>query len=464
MPPNPGFFSQTRAGGQAAQTKSPRLLCLHGEEGTLACRVHDPSYTKMLPQRSPWGRSKYALLSEEKMGNLTAVRGVPGKSMIGPADYFCDLERSDQYFISIDISPEGIPAFQQYPLTRQHGDSSLSLEKLVDEQLTKVKAQWFSGSNKEVLRQKMVEYRNQENPVLSESLFPNSGILEIDAPKEIKLPTFDPRGVDLSAFKARIVANDAPFQITEERLHVDDEYCAVSYHYDPGYAERQVKHGGGLFLEFHQFAQTITPLHRDSKGFVTLAKWDEAHIQLELIAIQIPFGYTLIIDKNGIHGDTNLNGLFMMCMTSDHISMATADTVFLKHVVDKDNITISLDNIPEQEAIQRSHRPLDPLVFYKENKVDSFSHFKQRTQDMEVIFSPFNLGYWEVKQDIISTVSFFVLAGASLLAAIFLVDTMLILSLGLFSASVALAGVGLFRVLPSASIENSLLLDNALAI
>lgn len=437
MPPNSGFFSH-----------NPRLLCLRGQEGTLACRVHDPLYTNMLPQRSPRGRLKYAMLSEEKMGNLTAVRGIPGAGMQGPADYFCDLERSDQYLISIDITHDGMPTFKQHPLGPQHGDDPR--EALDDEQLTKVKAQWFSGSNKEVLRQKMLEYRNQRVPVFSESLFPNSGILEIEGPKEIRLPNIDPRRIDLSVFKARLVANDVPFQITSERLYVDDEYCAVSYHYDSRYAERQVTEGGGLFLEFHQFAQTITPLHRDSNGFVTLAKWDETHTHLELIAVQIPYGYTLIIEKNCIHGDTNLNGLFMMCMTSDHISMATADTVFLKHATDKDNINI-IHDIPAQEASQRPNRPSEPLVFYKQNKGESFPRFKQRTQEMEMIFSPFSLGYLEIKQEIISTIASFVFAGVGFLAAIALLDSMIMLSLGLFSASVVLAGVGLFRVLPSVS-------------
>ncbi len=155
----------------------------------------------------------------------------------------------------------------------------------------------------------------------------------------------------------------------------------------------------------------------------------------------------------------------MMCMTADHISMATANTVFLKHAIDKGNITIELDNIPVQEAIQRPHRILAPLAFYKENKVESFAHFKQRTQNMEVIFSPFSLGYWEVKQEIICTAAFFVLAGASLLTAVVLLETMLMLSLALFSASVALAGVGLFRVLPSVPLrEDNLLPNRALTI
>lgn len=467
MPKGHGFFSKPAIRAvavQPSQINASRLLCLQGQEGTLACRVHDPLSTNIFPKRSPWGRSKFSLLSEEKMRNLLAVRGGPGAHMLGPADYFCDLERSDQYCISIDINSDGMPTFTQHPLQSKEAQSIESHP--IDMSLTtSVKARWYSGSNKEAIRQKMLEYRDKKNPMFSESLFPNPGILEVDGSKEIKLQAFDPRGIDLSAFKARLVANDVPFQITTERLPVDDEYCAVSYHYDEGYADRQVKQGGGLFLEFHQFAQTITPLRRESSGFVTLAKWDETHTHLELIAIQIPYGYTLIIEKDCIHGDTTLNGLFMMCMTSDHISMATADTVFLKHATDKDNITFVLDSVPKQEAQQRPGKILDPLVFYSDNEVDNFARFKERTRHMDIIFSPFSLGYWKVKQQVIGTVALFVLAGACLPAAIILLDTMLILSLVLFSASAVLAGVGLFRALPSApSVENNRLLDHALAI
>lgn len=470
--PNPRFFSRPLVGDalptdelQAHQSTKPRLLCLKGEEGTLACRVHDPISTNLIPKRSPWGRLKYSMLSDEKMRNLTAVRGAPGAGMVGPADYFCDLERTDQYAISLEISPEGTPTFTQHPLPIQFYRPTL--QPLTDVHSTKVKAQWFSGLNKTVIQQKKQEYQNQRNPLFSESLFPNSGILEIEGNKEILLKPFDPKGVDLSAFKARLVPNDLPFQITPQRLRVDDEYCAVSYQFDDDYADTQVKHGGGVFLEFHQFAQTITPLHQDSDGFVTLAKWDETHTQLELIAVQIPYGYTLIIDKDCIHGDSNLNGLFMMCMTADHISMATADTVFLKQAEHKTNIAIEIDHQPMRpEAMPNRHRDAQPLVFYKTNKTESFSNFKKRSQSMEVIFNPWSLAFWEVKQEIIGTAVLFVIAGASLAAAILLVESMLILSLILTAASVLLTGAGFFQLLSSVPFEedNNLPLHNALAI
>ncbi len=101
-----------------------------------------------------------------------------------------------------------------------------------------------------MMEQKKSEYNKLKKSMFSESLFPNPGILELDGAKDIKLTAIDARTTDLSAFKARLFENKEPFQITAERLYVDDEYCAVSYNYDAGYADRQVKKGGGLFWNF----------------------------------------------------------------------------------------------------------------------------------------------------------------------------------------------------------------------
>lgn len=166
MPLNPSFFHNPRE-AHSPQMNSPQLLCLRGQEGTLACRVHDPISTTVFPQRSPRGRLRYGLLSEEKMGNLTAVRGIPGAAMVGPADYFCDLERSDQYLISINIGSEGMPSFDTHSLDSEPNHQAELLNMLEEEQLTKVKAQWFSGSNRDMLHQKLLEYKHQKNQVFS---------------------------------------------------------------------------------------------------------------------------------------------------------------------------------------------------------------------------------------------------------------------------------------------------------
>ena len=99
----------------------------------------------------------------------------------------------------------------------------------------------------------------------------------------------------------------------------------------------------GLFIEFHDFTQIITPLHKSAGGFVILTRpSDEKLLEHEpyykpkgqgtfdMIAVEIPFGCTLIIEKGSIHGDSNLKGMHMMAMTCDPDLMHTCDAVFLR--------------------------------------------------------------------------------------------------------------------------------------
>jgi len=58
------------------------------------------------------------------------------------------------------------------------------------------------------------------------------------------------------------------------------------------------------------------------------AKADECVLQL--CAVQIPFGCTLIVRAHTIHGDAALTGKFLMAMTSNHHTMQQADTVLVK--------------------------------------------------------------------------------------------------------------------------------------
>lgn len=434
---------------QSQAVNKPKLLSLAGEKGTVACQVHQPSYAELLPKAiKPWHRLKYAWLSEEKMRNLTVVRGTPNAYMVGPTNYYGDLDRSDLFHYTLDISDAGAVKFNEHSLDAEAFARDLQKNQPVpDELLTKVKAKWYSG--KHLCPRQLAEYNLQNTEVFGGNLFSKSGILEVDALNQpIKLASFDPRNMDLSKFKARLVPNNKPFQITSHQLNIDDEYCAVSYEFAKDYAEDQVKNGAGLFLETHQFAQTMTPLNEHSKGYVTLAKWNLQRTELELIAVQIPFGYTLIIEEDCIHGDVTLSGSYMMCMTSDHVSMATADTVFLKNASTKSNIELSLDTMPDHIATVEDKPSNKPLVFFhQQNEVANFAQFKESTRGMDFIFTPFNLGFWQVQQELIGTLAVFALAAASLSVAVCLFESMLLLSITAASASVALSGFGLFRTI-----------------
>jgi hypothetical protein len=159
------------------------------------------------------------------------------------------------------------------------------------------------------------------------------------------------------------------------------------------YANWQIENGSGLFLEKHCFSQTITPLTSYSRGFVALARLRESSDELELIGIQIPYGHTLIIEEECIHGDTTLNGFFMMGMTSDHTTMKTADTVFLKYPGTKENVRMEMVGREDGENDFLSIIP-PPYVIYKDANQNDRELFRRLTERKKFIFNPFSREYW----------------------------------------------------------------------
>ncbi len=97
-----------------------------------------------------------------------------------------------------------------------------------------------------------------------------------------------------------------------------------------------------------------------------------------IIAIQIPFGYTLILDPYCIHGDATLCGYYAMCMTSDHTSMASADTVFLRNS-NNETILFNIDNAKNTTC--------DIIC---KNQIYNYPTFP-----ISSIFNPFARGYWK---------------------------------------------------------------------
>lgn len=369
----------------ALSMQQKRLLFVDGDKGSVATRIYgDP--TKTFPRFSEQKRIEMATRSLARLKNLSAVRGEPEASMVGPADYFGNLETPSEKLYTVRIDNDGIPMVYHQSLG-SYTDDSIK-EEIAPENIVSVAATWTSGIDP-TITEKTAKYEKK----FGESLFPNPGLLEIEA-AELHFKPFDATHADLSSFKARLVANDKPFRITEKPLPASDEYRAVSFLYEPEYGPSQVKSGGGLFLETHCFAQTITPLDKHAKGFVTLGRWaDDTKTKLELISIEIPYGYTLIIEEDSIHGDATLDGMFMMCMTSNHKTMQTADSVFLKSTVTKDNINLVMDGTMLPPPDKSANLAPRPLVMY--NCRDDVSDFLKQTKGENFIFNPFSQGFWK---------------------------------------------------------------------
>ena len=368
-----------------------RLLPLQGESGILCTRVYTSYQT--IPYLSTNNRLECATRSILRLKNLVAVRGIPGAGMIGPCDYYGNLEKPDENLFTfgiedktclLDAGDKNCPI----KITSLEACRIDELSDFVDIELhiIRVYTTWISGKNvSEVAK----GYAN----AFGGTLFDNPGILEVysNCPKLSLSPICISSGI-LTGFKARIVEDQVPFQITTDKLNESDEYRAVSFQYESGYASRQISHGGGLFLEVHDFAQTITPLDEETNGFVTLGRWDKRRFRLELIAVKIPFGSTLIIEKGCIHGDTTLVGMYMMCMTSNHLTMKTADTVFLKHFESKENIilTINEDTIEPRNGIVATR----PLVLFDDHTPELMESYRRSTLGWSIIFNPLSKAYW----------------------------------------------------------------------
>lgn len=361
-----------------------RYLPLKGEAGSVGCRVYGQC-KKTIPRLSPNQRVECSARTIARLKNLIAVRGAKlGARMIGPCAYYGNLEKPHKYDFSIDIDDYGVPTFFRHKRQPISQTSERNQQEDFTGKSIEINALWHKGTG-ENIQDVQEKYANDQPNVLGASLFPNSGILEVDQDK-IDLPYFDATQVDLSSFKAELVKNDVPFSIVNTKVSAKDEFRPVSYFFDENYGHEQILEGGGLFLETHDFPQTMTPLDETASGFVVLGKWkmDESK-KLELVGVNIPFGYTLIIKKGCIHGDTTLTGFYVMAMTSNHETMKTADTVFIKDQNNLKNFLITMEEMPEKvNAISRIPPPLSRF-----NKNDDKSYRKNLKSGGIPILNPF---------------------------------------------------------------------------
>lgn len=223
-----------------------RYLPLKGEAGEVGCKVYGQGM-KTMPRRSPKGRLECSMRAIARLRNLIAVRGEkPGARMIGPCAYYGNLEKPHKYEFTLDIDDYGVPTFFK------HKKGSVKLGEVKENQIadftgktTEINAVWHKGTSANI-QDIQEKYAKGQQKAVGESLFPDSGILEVDQ-SQVDLPYFDATGVDLSSFKARLVKNDVPFSIVKTKVSAKDEFRPVSYFFDENYGNEQILGGGGLF-------------------------------------------------------------------------------------------------------------------------------------------------------------------------------------------------------------------------
>ena len=189
-----------------------------------------------------------------------------------------------------------------------------------------------------------------EHAKFSDSLFPYPGVLalnlgekstedEADANNELHLKIIEnPGQYDLSSFGAQVVDNHKPFQFERSKLtphkHAQHKLRLITYKYGEHYVPDYLMKGNGVFIERHAFIQVITPLEESCSGFIILGREvnddDERDDEdmykhcdgavtgpLELVAVPVPFGQSILIHPYSLHGDSFLTGMYAMGMTGN---------------------------------------------------------------------------------------------------------------------------------------------------
>jgi hypothetical protein len=310
-------------------SRNPASLLLAGDNGTVVCSVHGEGQRRVLPSLSPEGGWIYSHRTWRQMRNLAVVRGVRGQGMVGPLDFFGDLRSPGKADYKFTITPDTLETTQVPRALNLYTPRKPSVP--VDNCVYITPFEWLSGVT-------------GDNHAQKGSLFPAPGELRIPV-HDIRLPEFDATQFDLSPFGASLVCTDRPITVSTHPTELDMRL--ISYHFDKDYAQRQIERGPGLFLEQHSFSQLMIPMTRESGGVVMLAR--RVGETLVVIGVQIPSGWCLIIEPWCIHGDTTLYGKYVMGMTSDHVVMSTADTVFLKHETTRENVRVCIINQPNHK-------------------------------------------------------------------------------------------------------------------
>jgi hypothetical protein len=187
-------------------------------------------------------------------------------------------------------------------------------------------------SNKYIIKIQNFVWRSHSLPDSDNSLFNFPGELVIKDKKRLRFNLIDdPIHYDFSDFKVQIVKNDQSFQFSRENLEKYPDsrvkLRVINYRFGKNYT-KYLDQTDGIFIEKHEFIQSITPIDKYCDGFIILGR--EKNDNIELITVKINYGYTILIESYAIHGDSNLIGDYMMTMTGDHNIMNKSNTVFLR--------------------------------------------------------------------------------------------------------------------------------------
>jgi hypothetical protein len=396
-----------------------RVLALEGDVGCCFARIHGPMQ-RTLPRLSDAGVLEFATRTLLRLNNITVARNAVAScdrdcAMVGPLDYFDNMERPDAVTFTISLPTVADPPHARFPKIESHPllaevASSRPLRPVTAADVVRVKALWISGRRHgDAIEQLKKSYASEHGivHVFGNSLFPNPGVLELELDDAaIDFPVCDATELDLSQFGCRIVDNSEPFRFTTAPIDPKDFPRPVTYNFAKRYGRSCVEHGAGLFLETHDFTQSMTAANPDSCGFIKIARWLDGGPAagatsptpgvLEIVALRIPHGYTIIIDANCIHGDSTFVGLWLMAMSTDHVTMASADTVFLKHARTKQNVDCrcAAHDVAPPSLVPNAAPVTEGWVVFRDATKEELTSFAEATRGASFVLQPFSKLSW----------------------------------------------------------------------
>ncbi len=351
-------------------TEVKRVMFRKGEQGQFVVRLCEGWKTS--PYFTESGLLTGSARCELRLKNIELFRGdisdpSLGKIMVGPNHYFGTLIDIDKHAYQISIE-QGFPTFSatEYCGSELGRDKALT-ELKPTEQLELGMGQWCwaSGTSKEHTLKEFLKDKITARSTAA-SLTAHLGVLILPS-NHLEMPKLDATAVNLSEYGAKLVRNDQPFTISQSK---EDAMDVVTYHFGKQYAQYQIEHGNGLFLETHDFTQIMTPLSPSCGGFITLGKKVQSESEgkkLQLIGVRVPYGYSIIVEKGAVHGDATFTGSYAMAMTVLHTTMGTADVVFLRDSEGK-NVTLSCPESDQQNQeieTETTAKNLTPWLFPK---------------------------------------------------------------------------------------------------
>ena len=195
---------------------------------------------------------------------------------------------------------------------------------------------------------------------------------------ELKLPVHNAGKVSqafLKHFGVSLIAIDRDIPYGDDQPV--DLICA-EYNFKENPIPTDVLQAEGVFINTHPLRQFFTPLDRTNNGEIILGKKREDG-DFEFITLEIPFGYSLVIEPNVIYGATRLKGHYAVALAegirSESVLMRTqsGETLSVSTVDDqKEDLSATKSEKPNIKAAynpQRFFIPTDSSIDVGSNDI-----------------------------------------------------------------------------------------------